>query len=178
MLVDQQQPTHEVRLKLDASHHGVAVVHGLRERHVEHRPRRLVEGKPGKLRIALRRQRCDRCRAFSGDVETEVLIRAGPRRSLKNRRTNALVHHGDGLGRLVVGSCRSDGRGPASRRGSEDSWRSLDPTTQPGPALPASAVDGRPPAPARPSCRSAGCRARALNPERQASRFNRASTSR
>ena len=48
----EQQPAHEVRRRFEPLHQRVVVVDRLCERHVEHRPRRLVERETGKLRVA------------------------------------------------------------------------------------------------------------------------------
>ena len=49
---DEQQAAHEMRVELETLHQRIRVVDGLRERDVEHRPRRLVEREPGELRVA------------------------------------------------------------------------------------------------------------------------------
>ena len=90
---DQQQPADEVRLGLETLHQRVRVVDGLRERHVEHRPRRPVEREPRELRVAH-----DADDAVGVDVlrqvEAEVLIDR-ILVALEEAADERFVHHGD-----------------------------------------------------------------------------------
>ncbi len=98
---DQQQPADVVRRGLDALHHLVGVVHRLRERHEEHRPRRAIELErlePGVADHADDAEGVD----VLGQVQPEVLIErilVG----LEEVLHECLVHDGHVLGRLVVG---------------------------------------------------------------------------
>ena len=90
-----------MRLQLDALHQVLRVVHGLGQRHVEHRPRRLIQPPAGELRIAHDPDDAERVRVL-GIVEAEVLLErilTGLEEALHER----LVHDGHEPGRLVVG---------------------------------------------------------------------------
>ena len=90
-----------MRGELEPLHHPVLVLHVLRQRHVEHRPRRLVEREAGELRVAH-----DADDAKGADVlrqvEAEVLLER-IFVALEKPFYECVIDHGYRRGRLVVG---------------------------------------------------------------------------
>ena len=98
---DEHHAADEVRLQLDALHQLVRVVDVLRERHVEHRPRRPVQPQAGELRVAHDADDAERADVLR-QVEAEVLIER-ILVALEEALHERLVDDRDRRGRLVVG---------------------------------------------------------------------------
>ena len=94
----------EVRRDFDPLQQFVLVVHVLRERNVEHGPRRLVEREAREFRVAYDADDAEGAGVFRL-VETEVLIER-ILVALEEALHERFVHDGDRLGGFVVGAVK------------------------------------------------------------------------
>ena len=121
MLVTSSSPLTKCDCELEALHQRVRVVDVLRERHVEHRPRRLIELESGELGVAHDAddaERADVLRQVEAEVLTERILVA-----LEEALHERLVDDRDVLRRLVVGGRECAAARASSCRGSADSSR-------------------------------------------------------